>query len=199
VTTLVVAISFIYAVVFMSRPALLVNHSNALASVRILCGAEEMFRSGAIKDEDGDGIGEYGTLQELAEVEVYTSSDSDTTRRLLPEELANGQTGGYMYEITVPASPDLAEEFFFITAWPCKYGKGSALVDDLLAQHGVPPFGPTGRMTFCADQSGKVLVADIEGAKGRPEDVENLDVWMTSEEWVFGTSSSQRPAASERK
>ncbi len=123
--------------------------------------AEEQFKSGLYRDQDADGVGEYGLLSELT-----GRRDVGEGQRLalISGPLGRGATvGGYSYTIylpggttrvaddgktetraTVQANSEAQETSFVAYAWPAhnKEGMMYALVNDVVYQStysGMPP------------------------------------------------------------
>ena len=123
--------------------------------------AQEQFKAGLYRDQDGDGIGEYALLSEL-----NGRRDVGEGQRLalLSGPLARGATvGGYSYTIylpggatrvaddgkaesrtSVPANADAQEKTFVAYAWPARTKDGMmyALVNNVVYEtpyNGMPP------------------------------------------------------------
>jgi len=62
----IIAIIAAIAIPGLLRAKISANEGSAIGSLRTLATAQEEFRQGAIVDQDSDGQGEYGFLQELA-------------------------------------------------------------------------------------------------------------------------------------
>ena len=92
------------------------SEEKSLASLLALREAEEEFRARGIRDRDGDGLAEYGTLSDLA------------AASLLPKGLTlAGGTGeaeasGYLFRADLPPQANLAERLWAGYAWPKEYG-----------------------------------------------------------------------------
>jgi hypothetical protein len=67
------------------------NQASAIASLRTIVSAQVQFQAELIRDDDGDGVGDFGTLEELAGVEPP----------LLDSGTASGFNNGYEFTIVV--------------------------------------------------------------------------------------------------
>ncbi|MCI0588457.1 MAG: hypothetical protein L0323_16625 [Planctomycetes bacterium] len=94
------------------RPA----EEKALASLLALREAEEEFRGRGIRDRDGDGLPEYGTLADLAAASLLPKGLS------LAEGTGEAQAMGYLFRADVPPETNLAERLWEGYAWPLQYG-----------------------------------------------------------------------------
>jgi hypothetical protein len=126
------------------------NESAAIASLRSISSAEAQLQSSGAVDVDRDGVGEYGTLDELCGVPPILNwrdvHDGICTR------------GGYHFVVFLPGKRDVsageAETRWIAYAWP---------VDA----------GATGNRVFVVDQGGDVLscpnpARTYSGLKHRP-------------------------------
>jgi hypothetical protein len=108
--------------------------------------AQVMFQAQAESDVDGDGVGEYGTFDELL------------AKGLVGPHLRGGRANGYRYAIYLPDGPEGAitdasartaanadgqERRYVIYAWP-------------------ESFGDTGRRTFAITQEGMIYAKPTE-------------------------------------
>lgn len=107
------------------------TEKSAVSTLRTLHWAQGDFRKGAFVDADGDGHGEFGTLEQLAAVEPLPSG------RLLPASLvptagtrlANGvlAAGGYCFRVELPEGADARERRFTAMAWPMTRAAGQKI------------------------------------------------------------------------
>lgn len=152
------------------------NESAAIATLRALTSAQAMLSAQGAIDADGDGLGEYGFLGELAGARVPRGRRERLAPPLLPEAFGvleddgNGdsvvQRSGYWFQVWLPmrsgsavaeraspaaavqVHPDAAERAWCAYAWP------------------VEP-GATGLRVFFVNQEGDVLAFDnTEGVFG---------------------------------
>ncbi len=110
--------------------------------------AQRLFHEGAYADRDGDGIGEFASLGQLAAVTPLPSGRT-LEAPLLPLEgsprfAAEGaamEAAGTCFLSYLPADPDGAERRFVVYAWPSRREGGGAKV-------------------FCIDQDEDILEAE---------------------------------------
>ena len=120
------------------------NEAAVVATLRSLVDAQSKFRLAAHVDRDDDGIGEYGTLGELAGRRPIPGDSTPLDLHLLPAVLgdtdANGRSrcGNYWFAIHLAdaeghgradtsgtralTDPDLAELHWTCVAWPVEHG-----------------------------------------------------------------------------
>lgn len=94
----------------------------AASTLRTLHWAQGNLRRGAYVDEDRDGVGEFGSMEQLAAIAPLPSGE------LLPAALVptagtrihDGilETGGYCYRYDLPAGADARERRFVAYGWP---------------------------------------------------------------------------------
>lgn len=165
---IVVAIIAIIAAVavpnlFSARSA--ANEVSAIATLRTIYQAQAQFQSSAVVDSDGDGLGEFGCLGELAGALPLDARGPGAARRLEPPFIGSAfqrmepggyvMKSGYAFQIWLPdlngagvteapgavppgLDPDFGESFWFCYAWP------------------VNP-GSSGRRAFALNQSGMLV------------------------------------------
>ena len=125
------------------------RETQTIAILREIYTCEEEFRSQVLKDLNGDGVGEYGTLDELMGYEKYPSVMSNSIivgkdsaydfRLVLETESAKGLANGYS-----------------VTAWPIAYRD-------------------SGVRSFVMDSTGLVRGLDIGGKE--PAAIEDTSTW----------------------
>jgi prepilin-type N-terminal cleavage/methylation domain-containing protein len=120
------------------------NEAAAVATLRSLVDAQAKFRLAAHVDRDGDGIGEYGTLGELAGRTPVPGEDEPLDLHLLPAVLgetgAEGRAlcGNYWFAVHLADAeghglastpdtrermdPEFAEQRWTCIAWPTEHG-----------------------------------------------------------------------------
>lgn len=89
------------------RARMAANEASAIGNMRTIVAAESYAQQNAVVDSDGDGIGEYLTLDQL----------DDTDPPLVSSDLATGLVSGYRYAIVV--GPEDAT--WYATAVPTSY------------------------------------------------------------------------------
>jgi hypothetical protein len=123
------------------------RHAVAASTVRSVMNAQEWYRTNAHRDKNRNGVGEYGTLEELQQ--------AGRLRDLSP--------AAYRFALVVSDDPAVREREFTIVATPREYGDQRWL--DWLP--GASAFGlhrPVARFTFAGDETGAVRCADLGGS-----------------------------------
>jgi hypothetical protein len=147
----------------------------AIATLRNLVSAQEQFRDGKFADENGNGIGEYGSLGELS-AGAPVRGDKALDPPLLPGSfrtvgtlgVSRARRSGYWFQFhfALPGGKTrterlrgglragdldaaLAEKFWCAYAWPVKHGL------------------ETGRRTFFVNQEGDILATDDHRYSGK--------------------------------
>lgn len=182
------------------------NEASAKATLRSVTTAQAMFQMEAAVDQDQDGTGEYGYLQELQGTAVLRGKDERLSRPYIAGmgfHKGVGQKSGYNFYCYLPGKDratgedsmnpttdedeiNLQENRYIIYAWPVKNGE-------------------TGRSAFAITQSGELYQCEDHSYFGRnrpnPEDVfsktsdnaKNLEGNIA--EWEYGYNDSfWRPA-----
>jgi len=133
------------------------NEAVAVATLHTISAAEAEFRCGAEVDQDGDGMGEYGLLQELLGLATMRGTDRKAKLAYLPPGLApiDGmiEKSGYYFKLYLPGDGgtalgftgdetptpgqeaiDLQERHYVCYAWPKEAGgtgmRAFAVTDD---------------------------------------------------------------------
>lgn len=132
------------------------NESAAIATLRNVASAQAEFRSGARRDRDGDGVGEYGFFAELATGDEQTlpllsKAFSETSE--LPEGGGVIRRSGYIYQMFLFAEDGTpVPESHPVTVLP-----GADQAESRWCCYGWPATCPTsGIRVFFVDQSGVV-------------------------------------------
>ncbi len=173
----------------MNKPEIVSDPNDPLVVLHeLIFPAQEQFRAGGYRDQDGNGRGEFGLLSELA---GRRAVGNEQRLGLIEGPLARGATaGGYAYTIylpgevtrvaddgktetrpAVPGNAKLQEEKYVAYAWPSRAKDGkmyAMLADGAVYQadyRGVPPawnavFGGAG---FEAQPTWKETAAGGEG------------------------------------
>ena len=183
----IIAIIAAIAIPNLMRARLAANESSAISSLRTLSSAQETFRSRVLKDQDADGMGEYGGPGELGGMAMLPPALSrQADPPFIDNQLAGGQKSGYTFRIaigwgtaatagtgagglglnccpTVTLAVQASEVFYYASAWPIDYGR-------------------SGNRTFCIDASGVLRASDL---------VNGIDVAMCS--FMTGTGVNLWP------
>ena len=105
VVTLIIAIIVAIAVPLFLRNRIGANESGAIGALRTISSAEIGYQAARIKDEDGDGEGEFGTLEELG-------NPTEGSEPFIDSSLASGIKQGYRFEVTlVPPSGNIPPSY----------------------------------------------------------------------------------------
>ncbi|GEM_PF-2254603 len=89
--------------------------------MRSLYLGQEQFKKDRVLDENGNGVGEYGTLRDLA-----GSRRGPYVPQLTPDRIDDGGIGaleGYLVAVYLPEDAGLREENWVAYAWPETYGE----------------------------------------------------------------------------
>jgi hypothetical protein len=120
----------------------------AVSSLWAMHWAEKLYREGGYADRDGDGIGEFGTLGQLAGESALPSGARLPASLLSLEGSPRVAPGGALMEAAgtcflsyLPDDPDGAERGFVLYAWPARATGGGSKV-------------------FCINQYEDILEAD---------------------------------------
>jgi len=140
--------------------------SSAIATVRTLVRSEKTFKELCIKDEDGDGVGEYGSMEELCRVAQGASNEAGGPPPVLEKSILDGSSD-YRFEILVgdentsgPDAIDASEQFFFVRAWPTENARER-----------------DAHRSFFADQSVVIYGKSIAGNPPQPEARQEKPPW----------------------
>ena len=134
------------------------NEASAIGSLKSISVGEEQFKDAACVDQDGDRIGEYGFLSELAgTLPCRISREQFKASPFIPmvlgtlKEMGISQKSGYCFKVYIPGGPgsalsdvegwtrpgekglaDLQETSFIVYAWPItagRYGPRAFVID----------------------------------------------------------------------
>jgi len=98
------------------------TEKSAVSTLRTLHWAQGDFRRAAFVDEDGDGIGEFGTVAQLTATAPLPSGGKAPVPLIqIPgAEVRDGVlvANGYCFRTELPADPDGRERRFAAAAWP---------------------------------------------------------------------------------
>ncbi len=125
--------------------------SAALGNLRIINTAELEFQTNATLDVNKNGLGEYGSLEQLHKAGLLDD--------VLWEHL---QGPAYRYVVVLAGDPAQDEHHYFVYATPLHYGHSRAALSLLRA---LLPYVPYARRTMASDESGVVRAADLGGSR----------------------------------
>ena len=153
----IIAIIAAIAIPNLLRARLAANESSAVSSLRTLSSAQETFRSSIMKDQDTDGLGEYGTLSELAGLVSVAGGGGTASPPFIDDQLGAGNKSGYSFLMlcgtnaactavggTAATSINASEISYFGYAVPVSYGR-------------------SGNRSFVLDASGVIRGSDTGG------------------------------------
>ena len=171
---LMIVIAVIVVVAAIAIPSLLrsemgANETSAIATLKALVTAQNQFRLARIVDQDTDGRGEYGLLQELAGDEiprggtVALGSGAFITSSLGVTSNGRPSRSGYLFQMYLPtgssgalretdgaASPNSNYADFQESAWTCYAWPERA--------------GYSGTKVFIVNEQGQVMGSNNEGS-----------------------------------
>jgi prepilin-type N-terminal cleavage/methylation domain-containing protein len=154
------------------------NESAAISTMKHIVSAQSVVTTMRSIDQDGDGIGEYGWLAEMAgSINVRDATGPNNGPLLDPPSMAkslgavnaNGVAvkSGYMFGLVLPAAggaglseaggggsptgedPDLCEQYWVVYGWPTRYAV-------------------SGNRAFCVNQEGDMLQTQNNGGGVTP-------------------------------
>lgn len=124
--------------------------SNAAGALRAINVAEATFQAEAKLDANKNGVGEYGTLDQLRKA------------GLLEEGLFAHAERSYRVTLEIAGDPAQDEKQYFISAVPLNYGQPRWTLS-LLAAWG--PAQPFAQRSFASDETGVIRGRDLGGAR----------------------------------
>lgn len=143
IVLLLIAIIVAIAIPLILRSRMSANEGAAVAALRSISTAQVAFQAAGIVDANGDGTGDFGTLEELGTLENANSEP------FIDRTLARGSRHGYEYSV----------EVFY----------GSETVDAAYSARAVPSApGRTGVRNFYVDQT-SVLRFTADGSEVGPD------------------------------
>jgi len=135
--------------------------SSAVGTVRTINTAEITFQSDAMLDTNKNGVGEYGTLEQL-----------EKTGFIEAGFLSRAEQRGYRVTLAITGDPAQNEKQFFVSAVPLNYGQPRRTLSLLAAWQSKHPFA---RRSFASDESGVIRGRDLGGT--RPVTREETQKW----------------------
>ncbi len=114
----VIAIIAAIAIPNLLRSRMSANEASATGGMRTLATSETMFQTAGFVDNDGDGVGDYGTLAQLG-----NPDGSGATPPFIDQVLAGGQKQGYTFTATVTLGTATVAPAFTVVAAPTAPGR----------------------------------------------------------------------------
>ena len=125
----IIAIIAAIAIPSLLRSRLTSNESAAQGTLKTICTAQAQMKSNAWIDEDTDGIGEYGTLGQLAGIDTCDNGSGDAVAinppyvtavlGVVPDGGTYSLKSGYYYNMFLDdADVQNREQMFVCYAWP---------------------------------------------------------------------------------
>ena len=119
--------------------------SSAVSALRTIATAEFTFQADATLDANKNGVGEYGSLEQLQKAGLFLS-----------------EPRGYRVTLVVTGDPAQDEKQFFVSAVPLNYGEPRRTLSLLAAWQSTHPFA---RRSFASDESGVIRERDLGSAR----------------------------------
>jgi len=174
----IIAIIAAIAIPGLLRARISANESSSIGTLRSISTSEVQFQQQAVVDQDIDGTGEYGTLNELAGT-ATTRPDQDGNDKevdpvfisagLAPDDnqITASAKSGYFFQVFLPGTGTAVTD----TGTTAGALEADAVVIDLQEQkfriYSWPAsFESTGIRTFAVDQTGEVIAANNDDGNG---------------------------------
>ncbi len=114
----IIAIIVVIAVPNLARSRMNSNEASAVGGMRTISTGQTGYQAAAFKDNDGDGVGDYGSLAELA-----NPDGTGATPAFIDAILGNGQKHGYIYTVNVVLGTGNVSPAYTCTGVPTAPGK----------------------------------------------------------------------------
>jgi hypothetical protein len=128
----------------------------AYVNLRVINVAEQRFHTEGVIDANKNGLGEYGSLEDLHKAGLLDEAFWARLQRPI-----------YRYVVVLSGDPVRDEKQYLVYASPVHYGhpwRGLSLL------RVVRPYVPYARRTFACDQTGVVRAADLGGSRAVTRD-----------------------------
>ena len=142
------------------------QEASAIGTLRSLTTAQEQFKQQCVVDQDGDGMGEYGTLGELSGLDACrVGGQKMDTSPFIPAVLGvkdaegRSQKAGYYFRLFLPTGTDAARGE---GSGPAEAAQADADVQEVRWTCYAWPVNPGGGRTFIANHSGEVYATDAD-------------------------------------
>lgn len=114
----IIAIIAAIAIPNLLRSRMSANEASASGSMRTISTGQVAFQTAAFVDSNNDGIGDYGTLAQLADPD-----GAGATPPFVDSVLGSGQKEGYLYTVTVTIGGPAVSPAYTCTAVPTSLGQ----------------------------------------------------------------------------
>ncbi|MDX9974883.1 MAG: prepilin-type N-terminal cleavage/methylation domain-containing protein [FCB group bacterium] len=114
----IIAIIAAIAIPNLLRSRMSANEAAAAGAMRTISTGEVGFQTAAFEDADGDGVGDYGTLAQLADPD-----GADATPPFIDDVLGAGAKQGYNFAVAVVAGGAAVLPAYTCTATPAAAGR----------------------------------------------------------------------------
>ncbi|MCP4645893.1 MAG: prepilin-type N-terminal cleavage/methylation domain-containing protein [bacterium] len=114
----IIAIIAAIAIPNLLRSRMSANEAGSAGAMRTLSTGQVAFQTACFQDADTDGVGDYGTLAQLA-----NPDGAGATPPFIDQVLGAGQKHGYVFTTTVTAGSATAQPAYSITAVPAAAGR----------------------------------------------------------------------------
>lgn len=114
----IIAIIAAIAIPNLLRSRMSANEAGAAGAMRTISTGEVAFQTAAFVDTDTDGVGDYGSLAELADPD-----GAGATPPFIDQVLGNGQKHGYVFTVAVTNGTATTMPAYTCTATPAAAGR----------------------------------------------------------------------------
>ena len=114
----IIAIIAAIAIPNLLRSRMSANEAGAAGAMRTLSTGEVAFQTAAFVDADSDGVGDYGTLAQLA-----NPDGSGATPPFIDSVLGAGSKHGYVFTAAITPGSATTQPAYTITATPASAGR----------------------------------------------------------------------------
>ena len=114
----IIAIIAAIAIPNLLRSRMSANEAGAAGAMRTLSTGEVAFQTAAFVDADNDGVGDYGTLAQLADPD-----GAGATPPFIDNVLGGGNKHGYVFTATITNGSPTQVPAYTITAAPASAGR----------------------------------------------------------------------------
>jgi hypothetical protein len=126
----------------------------AVGNLRRVLEAEREFQSKKLLDRNNNGIGEFGSIDQLQNAGLLSSAFRN------PSELA-----GYRHAVELSGDPERDEREFFACAVPIHYGDSRNRIFEVSLVRVFRPAFAVARRSFAIDQTGACRAADLGNSR----------------------------------